>query len=67
VPAGVTTMLALALSREPEPAEVERLVAVADRCATARGVAPEARSASRELWRDVAHAIFLLQEFSHVE
>lgn len=67
VPAGVTTMLASALAREPEPAEVERLVAVADRCATARGVAPEARAASRQLWRDVAHAIFMMQEFSHVE
>jgi hypothetical protein len=67
LPAGAATMLATALSREPEPAEVERLVAVADRCATARGVAPEARAGSRDLWRDVAHAIFLLQEFSHVE
>ena len=40
---------------------------MAERCATARGVAPEARAASRDLWRDVAHAIFLMQEFSYVE
>jgi len=67
VPAGVATLLAAALSREPEPAEVTRLVALAERCGSARGVAPEARASSRDLWRDVAHAIFLMQEFSYVE
>jgi hypothetical protein len=67
VPAGVTAMLSAALSRKPEPAEVERLVAVADRCATARGVASESRVASKDVWRDVAHSIFMIQEFSHVE
>ncbi len=67
VQAGVTAMLGAALSRAPDPAEVARLVAVAERCATARGVAPEARVTSRDLWRDVAHTVFMMQEFSHVE
>lgn len=65
--AGATAMLASALSREPGTAEVERLVAVAERCATARGVDDEHRAGSTAVWRDVAHAIFLMQEFSHVE
>jgi hypothetical protein len=67
LPAGVAAMLAAALACEPGPTEVERLVAVAERCGACRGVAADAQAASHAVWQDVAHAIFMLPEFSHVE
>jgi hypothetical protein len=67
VPVGAAAMLVAALGRPPAAADVQRLVAVADRCAAARGVPEDARATSPAVWRDVAHAIFMLQEFTHVE
>ena len=60
-------MIEEAFGREPRPDEIERLVAVAGRCGDARGVAAGEQAATRVVWKDVAHAIFLAQEFSHVE
>ena len=65
--AGATAMLTTAFGPAPEPATVERLVAVADRCGSARGVPAGDRAAAASVWRDVAHAIFMLPEFIHVE
>jgi hypothetical protein len=67
VPVGAAAMLLAALGRPPAAADVQRLVAVADRCAAARGVPEDARATSPAVWRDVAHSIFMLQEFTHVE
>jgi hypothetical protein len=46
---------------------VQRLVAVAEACGMARGVPADEWAASAAVWNDVAHAILLMQEFSHVE
>lgn len=63
----IQAMLEEALRRPARPEEVARLAAVAAASAEARGVETAARLASVPLWQDVAHAIFLTQEFSHVE
>ena len=63
----IRTMLEEALGRPARPEEVTRLAAVAAASAEARGVEASARLASVPLWQDLAHAIFLTQEFSHVE
>lgn len=65
--AGAEVMLREAVGRSPSAAELERLVAVAGRCAEARGVPEAEKAASAVVWRDVAHAIFLMQEFTYVE
>jgi len=67
VEAGAGAMLAAALGRPPAAAELARLVAVADRCGLARGVPSDERALSAAVWKDVAHAIFLMPEFTHVE
>jgi hypothetical protein len=63
----ISAMLEEAVGRPARPAEVARLAAVAAASAEARGVAAADRPTSVPLWQDVAHAIFLTQEFSHVE
>ncbi|MEX0671558.1 MAG: PSD1 and planctomycete cytochrome C domain-containing protein [Pirellulales bacterium] len=67
VAAGAEAMLAAAYGRRPAAADVERLVALADRCGFARGVPSAEWATSAAVWKDVAHAIFLMQEFTHVE
>ena len=64
---GIVTMLEEALSRPATAAEVDRLTAVAEACATARGVPEQERPAAEAVWKDVAHAILMHPEFSHVE
>jgi hypothetical protein len=64
---GATTMLATALGRPPKPEEVARLSSLAIECGSARGIAAEATASSAVVWQDVAHAIFTMQEFIHVE
>jgi mono/diheme cytochrome c family protein len=63
----IRTMLEEALGRPARPEEVTRLATLASASAEARGVAGAERPTSVPLWQDVAHAIFLTQEFSHVE
>lgn len=65
--AGIADMFRTAVGRPPQPAEVERLATVARACAAARVIAPERLPTSAVVWQDVAHAIFTMQEFSHVE
>jgi hypothetical protein len=65
--AGAGAMLASALGRPPAAADLARLAAVADRCGLARGVPSDERALSAAVWKDVAHAIFLMPEFIHVE
>jgi hypothetical protein len=67
VEAGAGAMLAFALGRQPAAADLARLVRVADRCGLARGVPSDGRATSATVWKDVAHAIFLMPEFTHVE
>jgi hypothetical protein len=65
--AGAEAMLTMAFGHPPDSARVERLVAVAEACGLARGVPSDEWSASAAVWKDVAHALLLMQEFSHVE
>jgi hypothetical protein len=65
--AGIASMVEEGLGRPATDAEVERLAAVAEACAAARGVPPQERSRAEAVWKDVAHAILILPEFSHVE
>ena len=63
----IATMFEEGLSRPALASESDRLVAVAEACVTARGAASQERSATESVWQDVAHAILMLPEFSHVE
>ena len=63
----IAAMLEEALLRPARPEEVAGLAAVAAAAAKTRGVTAADRLTSVPLWQDVAHAIFLTQEFSHVE
>jgi len=65
--AGIAAMLAEGLGRPATTAEIERLTAVAEACATERGVPVRERPAAEAVWKDVAHAILMHPEFSHVE
>ena len=65
--AGAASMLTAAFGHEPDTERVHRLVAVAEACGLARGAPSDALAASTAVWKDVAHAILLMQEFSHVE
>jgi cytochrome c551/c552 len=67
VAAGAESMLTTAFGHPPDVARVARLVAMAEACGLARGVPADERAASGAVWKDVAHAIFLMQEFTHVE
>jgi hypothetical protein len=67
VAAGAESMLTTAFGHPPDAARVARLVAMAEACGLARGVPADERAASGAVWKDVAHAIFLMQEFTHVE
>jgi len=67
VSAGAESMLTAAFGHPPDAARVERLVAAAGACGLARGVPADEWTGSAAVWKDVAHAIFLMQEFSHVE
>lgn len=63
----IAAMLETAFGRPARPEDVQRLARVASASAAARGVSASERLTSVPLWQDVAHAIFLTQEFSHVE
>jgi hypothetical protein len=67
LPAGIASMVEEGLGRPATGTEVERLAAVAEACAAARGVPPQDRPRAESVWKDVAHAILMLPEFSHVE
>jgi len=67
VAAGAASMLTVAFGHEPDAERVQRLVAVAEACGLARGVPSDERATSNAVWKDVAHAILLMQEFSHVD
>jgi hypothetical protein len=60
-------MLVEGLGRPPKAGEVERLLAMAEACAAARGAPPEDGHGSPTVWHDVSHTILMLPEFSHVE
>jgi hypothetical protein len=59
-------MFAAALSRPPEPAEIELLVGLVRRSAKLRGVDTSALMDCQPAWQDAAHAIFNLKEFIYV-
>jgi hypothetical protein len=63
----IAAMLEEALLRPARPEEVAWLMSVAAAAAKTRGVTAADRLTSVPLWQDVAHSIFLTQEFSHVE
>lgn len=67
VAAGAESMLTAAFGHEPDAERVQRLVWVAEACGLARGVPSDEWATSNAVWQDVAHAILLMQEFSHVE
>jgi hypothetical protein len=59
----VAAMFRTALGREPRPAERDRLVKFVTQTAEAHRVEPKDVLTSEPIWRDVAHAVFNLQEF----
>jgi len=60
------SMFSQAVCRRPEAAETQRLAAFARRFAALRGTPEQHLLAEPAAWRDVAHALFNLQEFRHV-
>jgi hypothetical protein len=64
---GAVAMVFEGLGRPPKAGEIERLLAMAEACAAARGAPPEDGHGSPTVWHDVSHTILMLPEFSHVE
>jgi hypothetical protein len=64
--ARIDTMFRTALGRLPDAAERSRFVSLANEIAGLHKVEPDKRLTSREVWKDVAHAIFNLKEFVYV-
>lgn len=63
----IERMFSRAFSRSPRPEEVARIEALAARSARMRGVDSSALLACEPVWQDVAHALFNLKEFIHVQ
>jgi hypothetical protein len=59
----VAAMFCTALSRDPQPAERERLAKFVAQVAKLHDVPATEVMRSDPVWRDVAHAVFNLQEF----
>jgi hypothetical protein len=59
----VAAMFRTALSREPRPAEQERLARFVAQVAKLHDMPPAGVMSSSAVWRDVGHTVFNLQEF----
>jgi hypothetical protein len=59
-------MFRVALGRPPAAAERERFEGAVNGLAALHGVSPGNVLASKEVWRDVAHAFFNLKEFIYI-
>ncbi len=66
VGARVERMFLLALGRPPEADERTQFVQAIDRLAEGYGVRPGEVLRSREVWKDVAHALFNVKEFTYI-
>ena len=64
---GASAMLMAGLGRPGSAVEVKQLLEVARACSQARAAASEQPQDPAAEWRDMAHTIFLMPEFSHVE
>jgi mono/diheme cytochrome c family protein len=64
--ARIDSMFRSALGRLPDDAERARFVSLASETASLRHVEPGKLLDSRDVWKDVAHAIFNLKEFVYV-
>jgi hypothetical protein len=62
----VERMFRTALGRPPTTEERERFERAANRLAELHGVQPDGLLQSRAVWKDLAHAVFNLQEFLYV-
>ncbi len=66
VEARVRSMFVRSLSREPSMTEVSRFQAAIQEYRQARGISPEELLTSHDVWREVAHTLFNLQEFRFI-
>ncbi|MCX6592376.1 MAG: PSD1 and planctomycete cytochrome C domain-containing protein [Acidobacteria bacterium] len=66
VEARIAAMFRTALGRAPEAAETERFVGLTKELASLQKVPADKLMGSRELWKDVAHAVFNLKEFVYL-
>ncbi len=66
VDARIDSMFRAALGRPPDEAERARFSGLAKELASLRKAAPDQILASREVWTDMAHAIFNLKEFLYL-
>lgn len=64
--ARVEQMYVTALGRTPAPSERQQMLDAYDRLAKLHGVSSEEAVYHRELWRDMAHLVFNLQEFVYI-
>ncbi len=66
VDARVRMMFVRALSREPSETEVLRFLTAIKEHGQSRGISQESLLSSRDVWREVAHTLFNLQEFRFI-
>ena len=59
----INRMFRIALSRPPTAGEIGRFQSLAAQLASWKAVAPEQLLQSREIWKEIAHAILNLKEF----
>jgi hypothetical protein len=64
--ARIDAMFRTALGRVPDDAERARFVSLARETASLQKVAAEKLLDSRDVWKDVAHAVFNLKEFTYL-
>jgi hypothetical protein len=62
----IDAMFRIALGRLPDPAERDRFSGLTKEIASLHKIPPDKLLTSRELWRDVAHAVFNLKEFIYI-
>ena len=60
-------MFRAALGRSPDDAERARFTGLAKKLASLHKTAPDQLVGSRDVWKDVAHAIFNLKEFIYLQ
>jgi len=62
----IDSMFRAALGRAPDDAERARFTGLAKELASLRTVAADKLLSNREVWKDIAHAIFNLKEFIYL-
>jgi cytochrome c553 len=62
----IDSMFRAALGRPPDEAELARFSGLAKELASLHKAAPEQLLSSRDVWKDMAHAIFNLKEFLYL-